>query len=73
MENVEPTTSPDSSVEKNKFLKTNLPLIIGATVLIGSSFMLGTPSGFNRCWLRCRCGTIGRCCSETEDRFGCCE
>jgi hypothetical protein len=45
MENVEPTTSPDSSVEKNKFLKTNLPLIIGATVLIGSSFMLGYTVG----------------------------
>jgi hypothetical protein len=29
MENSEPTTSPESSLKK-KFLKTNLPLVIGA-------------------------------------------
>lgn len=45
MENAEPTTSPESSVKKNKFLKTNLPLVIAATLLIGSSFMLGYTVG----------------------------
>ncbi|RZF54530.1 hypothetical protein EXE30_04725 [Acinetobacter halotolerans] len=45
MDNVEPTTSPESSVEKNKFLKTNLPLLIAATILIGSSFMIGYTVG----------------------------
>ena len=45
MENAEPTTSPESSVKKNKFLKTNLPLEIAATLLIGSSFMLGYTVG----------------------------
>lgn len=45
MENAEPTTSPDNSVKKNKFLKTNLPLIAAATILIGSSFMLGYTVG----------------------------
>ena len=45
MENAEPTTLPESSVNKNKFLKTNLPLVIAATLLIGSSFMLGYTVG----------------------------
>ena len=45
MENVEQTTSPDSSPAKNKFLKKNLPLIIGAIVLVGGSFMLGYTVG----------------------------
>ena len=45
MENAEPTISPESSVNKNKFLKTNLPLVIAATLLIGSSFLLGYTVG----------------------------
>lgn len=45
MENVEPTNSPDSSVEKNKFLKSNLPLLIAAAILIGGSFMVGYTVG----------------------------
>lgn len=45
MENDEPTVSPDSSVKKNKFIKANLPLIIAATLLIGSSFVLGYTVG----------------------------
>ncbi|MGL5143900.1 MAG: DUF6776 family protein, partial [Acinetobacter junii] len=32
MDNVDPTISPDSSANKNNFLKTNLPLVIAATV-----------------------------------------
>jgi hypothetical protein len=45
MENAEPTISPESSVEKNKFLKTNLPLLIAAALLIGSSFLIGYTVG----------------------------
>lgn len=45
MDNVDPTISPDSSANKNNFLKTNLPLVIAATVLIGGSFMLGYTVG----------------------------
>lgn len=45
MENAEPTISPESSVKKNKFLKTNLPLLIAAALLIGSSFLIGYTVG----------------------------
>ena len=45
MENAEPTISPENSVEKKQFLKTNLPLIIAAFLLVGSSFLIGYTVG----------------------------
>lgn len=45
MENAEQNISPDSSVEKNEFLKTNYPLLIAAVILVSGSLLLGYTIG----------------------------